>query len=132
MNLRFCDLEDETNPANGRVFVEEAPLLALLDDLASRPPFICEIVGDNGYKLQVGVGGVWCCVQYCSSNGEPPYLMATTRIGPSDEVGCEFLLGGTLTPVAKHQCLSPALMKDVVCYFHRTGQPSPAHTWEEV
>lgn len=58
-------------------------LCEILDQFQSRDPFILELEGDNGFRLTVGIGGTVSCIQYSSSDGEPPYLVAVGKSSKS-------------------------------------------------
>src|SRR5262245_46023167 len=78
MTVTFVDLQDGANPMNGAEMDSGATLSAAIDRLMSRPPFLCELSGANGYHLLVGIGPDVGCVQHSAGDGSPPYLMATS------------------------------------------------------
>jgi len=133
MNVKFQDLEMDENPRNGEGFTSPEELLHLLDELGrSRPPFMCELIGDNGFTLTVGIGGDTGCVQHAPSDGTPPYMMAvdpTEQGSTVDEM--EFVVGGTATPIDGKYCLPFATVKKVVADFAASGSQSAAVNWEE-
>ena len=133
MNVQFQDLEKDDNPRNGESFANPEELLDLLDELrSSRPPFMCELVGNNGFTLTVGIGGDTGCVQHAPSDGTPPYLMAIDpTTGKSTVEEMEFVVGGTATPIDGRYCLPFATVKDVVAEFAVSGNRSAAVNWEE-
>jgi hypothetical protein len=51
MKVEFFDREDRTNPLNGTELVTDVELSSLIEGLRSRPPFFCELMGENGFKL---------------------------------------------------------------------------------
>ena len=56
MNVRFVDLEDQHNPLSGTDLTSASDVIGLLDVLrASRSPFMCDLIGENGFKLTVGL-----------------------------------------------------------------------------
>ena len=133
MNVQFQDLQENDNPRNGEGFADLYELLGLLDELRhSRPPFMCELVGDNGFTLTVGIGGESACIQHARSDGTPPYLMAVDPkpLGSTGEEK-EFLVGGTATPIDGRYCLPFAKVKEVVAEFLASGSRSAAVNWEE-
>ena len=79
--VRFLDHQDETNPLNGFVIVDDAQLSQVLDSFRTREPFFAELYCENGYKLLIGIGRTVGCVQYGRSDGDKPYLMAVTCSG---------------------------------------------------
>jgi hypothetical protein len=99
MDVRFYDRQDVNDPLSGRVVAETSDLLGVLNQLRGRAPFLCELLGQNGYKILLGIAGQANCVQYCSQDGNPPYLMAFPRKPAGFAETLEFLIGGTLTPV---------------------------------
>lgn len=76
MIVEFFDRQDDANPMNGSRVDGVEPLLRVLDAQQDRDPFFAELVGANGFKLLVGLGGAVGCLQFSASTGEPPYLMA--------------------------------------------------------
>jgi hypothetical protein len=94
--------------------------------------FFCEIEGENGSKLLVGVGGKWSCIQHSAIDGSPPYLMAMPReprLGVND---MEFLMGNTPTPVHGRYILSAELVEKVISFFVETGKKSELVKWEQI
>jgi hypothetical protein len=134
MNARFQDLEDENNPRNGEVLRDRQTVTALLDKLrVIRPPFMCEFVGDNGFELTVGIDRDFGCVQYSSSDGMPPYLMATVPIGPkSDQNEMVFVVGGTATPIDGRYRLPFDVLTEVAVEFVTSGERSRKVSWEAI
>jgi Immunity protein Imm1 len=133
MKVIFQDLEDRDNPRNGETFASVSQVVDLLDELrCSRPPFMCELIGDNGFTLTVGLGGEIGCVQHAPSDGTPPYLMAvdSTKVEPNAG-DMEFVVGGTATPIDRRYCLPFQSVNQIVAYFTETGDRSPAVSWEE-
>jgi len=130
------DMEDSDNPWNNAAITERVSLIKLLDYSSKRKPFLLELAGDNGFKLIIGIGGPWGCVQFSSIDGNPPYLIAMRK----DEKGTdaldvdevEFLAGGTPTPISMHQIFPYEKVKDMVVYFFETGHRSPSVEWEEI
>ena len=135
MNVSLLDMQETSGHWNGVTIEDEKILLAALDELRKREPFLLEIKGTSGFKLLVGIGGSLGCVQFSPSNGDPPYLMAVAT-GPNRVVDhrseIEFLAGGTPSPIPIHQCLAFDLVKEIVIFFSRTGGRSPNFAWEEV
>lgn len=133
MTARFEDLEHDDNPCNGGAFSEPHQLIALLENLRrTRSPFMCELVGDCGDSLTVGVGREIGCVQHARSDGTGPYLMAVdpaTSGSRLDEM--EFAVGGTPTPIDGRYCLSFAKLCEIVAEFVMTGNRSNTVKWEE-
>jgi len=133
MIVRFFDLQDETNPLHLASIKDDGQLVRDLDGLRSRPPFMCELVGENAYKLLIGVGRDLGCTQYSAVGGDPPYLMAVApNAGLRPEEYVEFLCGATPTPVPRQFVLPFGLIKDIAVHFRQTGERSPAVSWEEL
>jgi hypothetical protein len=134
MRIHFQDLEEEDNPLNGKVFTDPDRLLGTLVELhQSRPPFMCELSGDNGFILTVGLGRELGCVQHAAKNGMPPYLMA---IDPAHSGGSsndlDFLVGGTATPIPGRFGINFEKVKEIVREFAGTGCRSSVVKWEEI
>jgi hypothetical protein len=134
MILRFFDRQDEKNPLNGSTCADSNSLLDRLRLLSSRPPFFCEIEGENGFKLLVGVGGKWSCIQHSAVDGSPPYLMAVPREPQFGVKEIEFLMGDTPTPVHRRYILRAELAEKVIAFFveTETGKKSELVDWEEI
>lgn len=132
MKVQFKDLDDLTNPMHGETLTNANEVRALLDQLHSRTPFMCELVGVNGYMLTVGIGGDRGCVQYSPSDGTPPYLMAVSPAEPEPNIEeMEFVVGGTATPIDARYCFAFELVKDIAADFVEQGEPSSVVRWEE-
>jgi Immunity protein Imm1 len=132
MNVEFIDREDERNPLSGSIISESPHLHELFEQLRGREPFFCELVGQNGYKILLGIGGPSGCVQYSRIDGSPPYLMAVAEDLERSREYVEFLIGGTLTPVSSRYCASFKTVTEIAAYFQTTGERSPLVSWEEV
>jgi hypothetical protein len=105
MTVLFFDLQEPSNPMNGLRISNKKGLDDILEKLRSREPFFCKLDGENGYKLDVGLGEELGCIQHSPSDGYIPYLMAVAP-GPPDVVApgtedaddyVEFLAGNTPT-----------------------------------
>src|SRR5712691_8300981 len=132
MRVTFFDRQEISNPLNNRSFSKALDLLEVIDSLRSREPFFCELVGENGYNLLIGLGGTIGCVQYSRADGSPPYVMA---IGAGEQEGegyVEFLTADTPTPVPSRYCIPFDLVKKVAVYFLETGGRSSQLAWGEV
>jgi hypothetical protein len=132
MMVEFFDQQDATNPLNGATLTTEVELSTLVEGLRSRPPFFCEFVGENGFKLLVGVGRDVGCVEHSSCDGDPPYLMATTNSVFNLNDCVRFLTGNEPTPVPRYYCLPMELVKQIANYFVETGERSVNVRWEEI
>jgi|YelNatPaOPRAMG01_1025707.scaffolds.fasta_scaffold75042_2 hypothetical protein len=133
MKVEFQDLEDRSNPHNGEGFTSVAQVVGLLNELRySRPPFMCELRGDNGITLTVGLGIDIGCVQYAPSDGNPPYMMAVSPPEVKPYAGeMEFVVGGTATPIDGRYYLPFQNIEQIIAYFMETGGRSPTVAWEE-
>jgi Immunity protein Imm1 len=132
MNVEFFDRQNEQHPLNGSVFAQRMDLLEALNQLQGRAPFFCELLGQNGYKVLLGIGGPAGCVQYSSKDGSPPYLMAVSRDPVSLGECFEFLIGGTLTAVSTRYRLPFDTVREIAAHFQMTGERSAIVSWEEV
>jgi hypothetical protein len=134
MKVKFQDLEELDNPRNGEHLASASQVVGLLDDLhSSRPPFMCELIGDNGFMLTVGIASEDGCVQYSPSDGNPPYYMAVGSPQLQANMGdVEFTVGGTATPIDRRYCLPFDRVKQIASYFTQTGDRSPDVPWEEI
>lgn len=130
MNVTFFDREDDTNRLNGTIIRDNSQLFKVLDSLRNRTPFFCELVGDNGYCLLVGIGRDGC-VEYSRCDGEPPYLGAVASNKERARGHIEFLMGGTPTPISKRNCMPFDAVREIAGYFRETGGMHPGVTWEE-
>jgi hypothetical protein len=130
MIVRFLDMEDESNPLKGTSLDNTGSLLQLLDSFRHRTPFFCQLVGENGDVLDIGIGDP-ACVQHTSEGGYPPYLMALSK-SAHEQSDSEFLAGGTLTPVCSRYCLPFDLVTQIAVEFQEKGVRSPSVGWEEI
>ncbi len=76
MNLLYWDLQQSDNPMNGRSLNSESGIAELFGSFGERRPFLFELRANNSFTLTIGFGGDYGTVQYSSSDGSPPYLMA--------------------------------------------------------
>jgi hypothetical protein len=132
MTVEFFDRQDKSSPFNGTKIATGAELSKVIDDLRSRSPFFCELLGANGYKLLLGVGKDGGCIQYSASDGSPPYLMVTTASETAEDDYFEFLIGNVPTPVPRRYCVSFDLMKKIAISFVQTGLRDSSVCWEEI
>jgi hypothetical protein len=132
MIVTLFDRQDERNPLNGSSHTRPSLLLDCLRLLSSRPPFFCEIEGENGFKLLVGVGGNWSCIQHSSVDRAPPYLMAVPKELQLGAQSMEFLMGNTPTPVHHRYILRAGFAEKVISFFVETGQKSESVEWAEI
>jgi hypothetical protein len=131
MNITFFDQEDQASVLNGIVISDHSRLFQILSNMQDRPPFICELVGENGYCLLVGIGNVgW--VQHSRCDGKLPYLVAVARKGEQGAVYHEFLCGGTPTPIHARYCMPFDEVMEIVSYFQETGEAYPGISWQEI
>ena len=132
MIVEFYDRQDHSSSMNGTVVGDNTQLMEIIDCLQSRPPFFCELIGENGYQLLVGIGKSIGCAQFSRQDGVPPYLMATISQSKGRNEGMEFLTCNTPTPVLARYCLPMNVVKEIAAYFQRTGETSPAVEWEVI
>ena len=131
MKTQFFDRQDPHNPANGRVVMSPAELRALLETMRDRPPFFAELIGDNGFKLLLGLGGGEGCVQFSPLDGSPPYLTTVGSDLPVPGEVMEFLISDTPTPVPRRFCVPYETVLQVADAFVLTGSRRGDVRWEE-
>ena len=124
-------MQESLNPLNGTVISSPVELLKILDGLRSRPPFFLQLVGNNGYKLDIGIGRTHGYAQFSPNDGNPPYLMAKAPNGAAPSEDLEFLAGNTPTPIDKRYCLPWKLVVQVAAHFIETGKRSTQISWKE-
>lgn len=130
MQVKFVDFDANEEPAPHVVLTNREEVAKLLNGMRKREPFMCELVGENGYKLGIGIGADIGCVQYSRVDGVPPYLMAENHNESSEEHS--FMMAGTPTPVDGKFCLPIAEVIDIAEFFVETGQKSNKTAWEEI
>ena len=128
--VRFMDLENASNPQNGKSFADQRELERLLESLQNRTPFIIKLESDAGYKLTLGLGPDAAFAQHSPLNGYPPYLVALGD-GSISETHV-FLISGTPTEIEGKHCLSFEMLKQICQHFIETGNPFPNVEWEEI
>jgi|EndMetStandDraft_2_1072991.scaffolds.fasta_scaffold91993_3 hypothetical protein len=131
MIVTFFDREDETNHLSRTVIGDNDRLFQILEGLRNRLPFFCELVGENGFHLMVGVGEMGC-VQYSRCDGTPPHLVAIADSQQLRDGYSEFLINGTPTPVPNRFCMPFDSILEIVGYFRETGRAHPECKWEEI
>jgi hypothetical protein len=132
MKAVFSDLEDYSTSLDGATVHDRNEVIAVVDSARERAPFVCQLVGENGYMLTVGIGKDVGCVQHSPSDGDVPYLMA---VAPGDHRKgeyVEFLMGNTPTPFPRRNCLPLEMVKEIAAYFVESGERWSAVSWEEV
>jgi len=152
MHVTFFDRQEQDNPLNGSLLVSGEETLNLLERLQFRDPFVCELVGENGYTLLMGLGGSVASVQYSRSDGEPPYFEAVAPGKPKQISGSEghpwqaaveademsgatapeFMIGGTATPTPSRYVVPYVRAREIAIYFVETGERDPDIVWEEI
>jgi len=132
MKAIFNDLQDPTSHLHGVTVHDCDELFALLDSARNRKLFVCELVGENGYKLTLGIGKDFGFVQHSAADGDAPYLLAVAPDKCCELEYIEFLAGNTPTPIPQRFCLPFEAVKEIAAYFIETGQRSPAFAWEEI
>ena len=131
MNVTFFDIEDQDNALNGTVIRNGEQLFQILDGLRNRPPFICELVNENGFELVIGIGTNGFA-QYGRSRGLPPYMVALAPGSEQEQGETEFLAGGTPSPISNRYCMPFDSVRKIAGHFLETGQRHPTFSWEEV
>lgn len=130
MNVVFLDTEDQANSLNGTVIGDRQRLFQIFAGLHDRPPFICWLTGENGFRVDVGIGPLGF-VQYSRNDGEPPYLVAVSpRIAPGDYTA--FLCGSTPTEIPNRYCMPFELVREIAGHFLETGRTHPTFSWESI
>jgi Immunity protein Imm1 len=131
MIVTFYDGDDETNPLHGTAIRDNSRLLQILRSMRRRSPFICKLVGENGYFLYVGIGEVGFA-HYLALDGRPPHLIALSPTSEPEDSEIEFMMGGTPTPISTRYCLPFDHVLRIAGYFLETGRTYPGVSWEEV
>ena len=132
MKAQFFDRQDPHNPMNGRTVSNSAELQSALVLQRDRLPFFAELIGENGFKLLLGLGRNDSCVQFSATDGSSSYLMAIAS-GTGDRVGEKaFLINGELTAVPMRYCLPFETVVDIADEFVRTGHRKAGLSWEEI
>jgi hypothetical protein len=132
MNVEFFDRQNDQNPLNGLNVDQKSRLSELLDQLQGQLPFFSELLGQNGYKVLIGIGGPRGCVQFSRSDDEPPYLMALSHNPDYSMEGVASLIRGELTHVPSRYCIPFETVKDIAEHFMMTGERSLRVSWEEI
>ncbi len=132
MKTEFFDRQDLANLANATTITSPKELRALLVSLRNRAPFFAELIGGNGFKLLLGLGGPVGCAQFSSADGEPPYYMAVSQDVTNDAGEVSFLIGDTASPVPRRYCLPSDYVVRIAEHFLETGQRSRDLSWEEI
>jgi hypothetical protein len=130
--VTFQDLQRIDNPMNGTALESAAALAELFGSLDTRKPFLFELRGNDGFMLTVGFAGDHGCVQYGSSDGSPPYLLALTEAPADGSQFIEFLAGDTPTPIPRRFCLPIKQVEEIAIHFLVSGGRSSAVPWEEI
>jgi hypothetical protein len=130
MVVTFFDIEDDSNSLNGTVIRDSERLLQILEGLRGRRPFVCELVGNNGFELTVGIGAHGFA-QYGRRDFSAGFMIAIAPGKELEEGDIEFLAGRTPTPISKRYCMPFESVCDIARHFLEAGSPHPAFLWEE-
>ncbi len=131
MRIQYFNHQDKLDPMHGAVVAASEQLAELLDETKRKPPFIAKLKGDNGFEILTGIGEQFCCAQYSSSDGNPPYLMAMSAQPPLQRGCVEFLTADTPTPTPARYIIHFDELKAILFYFLQTGEPSNLVSWED-
>jgi hypothetical protein len=131
MKAVFSDHNNENNLATGTVLSNASEVRALFDEIRHQePPFFCELKGDNGCLLSIGLASEFGCVQYATADGLPPYWVA---LGDSSIVGNRvFFSGQQETEISERHCLSYPTVMNIAMNFIETGKRSADVEWEQI
>lgn len=132
MRIRYVNQQNKLDPMNGVVIAESAKLAKLLDSRRNDPPFLGELAADNGYHIEFGIGGDIGCVQFSSTDGDPPYLMAMSANPPMKSGYVEFLISNTPTPFAARYIIRFDELKEIALHFMETGERSNRVLWQKL
>jgi len=132
MRARFFDLYDRSNPLDGAEVTTSVELSSIIDECSAGRAQFCELVGENGFKLLLGVSRDLGCVQHSSCDDNPPYLMATNNSVLDTDDCVKFLIDNEPTPVPRHYCLPMELVKKIATHFLEIGQRRTDVRWEEI
>ena len=131
MKVQFFDRQDAANSLNGMSITSLSEFHSALESARGRPPFFTELIGDNGFKLLLGIGGEEGCAQFSSVDGTAPYLMAVS-LDKGEEGEQVFLIDDIASPVPKRYCLPNNIIEDIAATFLQTGQRRSDVPWEEI
>jgi hypothetical protein len=132
MKAVFNDLQEHSSSIDGAAVRNRLELFSVLDGAREREPFVCELQGENGYKLTLGLGSDCGFVQHCRVDGAEPYLLAVAEMGARGAESVEFLCGDTPSPVPGRNVLPFDELMEVAAHFVETGERSPRVLWEEI
>jgi hypothetical protein len=127
----FRDLQDRSNPFEGSRVESCEDFAEIWNRAGNRPPFLCELEGDHGFMLTIGLGNNSGVVQHCATSHDPPYLFAVSRELVTEEP-VDFLMGNQPCEVLALNVISRDTLLSIVEYFLSTGSRLPAVLWEEV
>jgi hypothetical protein len=131
MRAQFFDRQDKLNQVNGAMLEDPEALRTMVQSMQSRAPFLAELIGTNGRTLLLGLGCSDGCVQFSSTDGAPPYLMAV-RNNAYQEGEQDFLISSTPTPVPRRYCLPMQRVAEIAVAFLENGERSSDVEWEEI
>ncbi|HLY57585.1 MAG TPA: Imm1 family immunity protein [Stellaceae bacterium] len=93
-------------------------------------PYFCELVGDKGYNLLLGIGKDIGCAQYSLHDGTPPVLVALAPDWQGKTGYTDFLITDTASEVPNRFCLPMELVKRIAIDFQENGTASSLVLWE--
>jgi hypothetical protein len=131
MSAIFYDLQDETNPDNGKIVEDGASVKELLRKNALRRPFTCQLVYEDRLQLMIGLGEHHCSAQHSANNGDSQYLVGYLRENRGQTGEVEFMLSGSPTEISRRHCFPLDILLEVAAHFVETGDRSSIVLWEE-
>jgi hypothetical protein len=132
MVAQFFDRQDSANCLNGVMIPDHQSLEEALSPLRKREPSFCELLGNNGFNLLIGVGHDVGCIQHSPADVSLPYLMAVAKESANDDGYVEFLASDTPTPIPLRFCLPLHTILSIASEFVKTGKRSGLVQWEEI
>lgn len=132
MKTELLDRQEASSPIDGQVVTTAAEIRRVLAMAQGRPPFFAELVGENGFKLLLGLGPREGCAQFSAADGSAPYFMAVADDREETPGDMVFLIAGTASPVPRRYCLPLDTVVRIAETFVETGQRRNDLVWEEI
>jgi len=129
MTVSYIDISEAGE--RGPSFSDPLAVVAYIDTLRSRPPFMFELDSDTGYELMVGLANEMGFAQFSQLGTGGPFFMTVDPQREYDQqLEHDFLAGGVDTPIDDKYCISYDKLREVVLYFAKRSERNPNVNWE--
>lgn len=128
MKVEFHDYAVRKRPV--KTFDHASALIDFLRQCKTEEFASAELLGENGFRLVIGIDGDLAFAEYSSQDDEPPYLIALSPTVVVDGMHI-FLVTNEGTEIHGRHCLAFPVFEEVVRHFIETGERTATVEWED-